>query len=614
VAVDVTLDLPGGNPGRFLQQEPDEALVELVRAGHVSGFEAIYDRHHRGLIAFCRHMLGSREEAEDALQQTFAAAYRALSGGGDRPLALKPWLYTIARNRCLSMLRARKTREAADTPADGSTVEGLADAVQRRAELRDLVDDLHRLPEDQKAALVLFELGDHSHAEIADVLSVEREKVKALVFQAREGLLRARTARDTPCAEIRQHLSSRTRALPRRGMIRRHLDACPACSAFDLEVRRQRAALAIVLPVVPSLELKGSVLGSVLGGGATLAGGGAVLAGAGASAGAGAGGGAGIGAGAAATAAAGAGGAAGAGAAGGIASAGAAGGFGALAAKAVVAKVVAVVAVAGAAGGTVESVVHDSHAPAAAISAPRPAHATVAPQLAGLPAVVPAPAPPPTTVTGVHTVVATTTTTPAVRPSTPASTGGTSPSSLKASAPTPASDPAPSSAPADPAPASEPAATPDPGSASPAPAMEPTPDSTAPGSDPSITATPDPSPGDPAPGADAANNPVITAECVPPLDPTTVAGAAVPSGAAPSGAVPPAATPPAATPPASGPAVAPAGDPAAAPPVDPCADVAPLADPATAPAVTPATAPAAAPVSVAASDASAADSAIPATS
>src|SRR4051794_32606763 len=230
-------------------------------------------------------MLRSREEAEDALQHTFAAAYRSLTSGGDRPAALKPWLYAIARNRCLTVIRARRTRDeaaGAEAPSDGAVVEGLTEAVQRRADLRDLVADLHRLPEDQRAAIVLFEMGDQSHAEIAEVLDVKSEKVKALVFQAREGLMRARTARDTPCAEIREHLSSRTRALPRRGVIRGHLDCCPACAAYDLEVRRQRAALALALPVVPSLELKASVLGPLLGGGATIAAGGAAAIGTGA--------------------------------------------------------------------------------------------------------------------------------------------------------------------------------------------------------------------------------------------------------------------------------------------------------------------------------------------
>src|SRR3954469_8432874 len=428
VAVDVSVPLPGADPGRFLRSKPDEALVELVRGGHEAAFEALYDRHHRGLLAFCRHMLGSREEGEDALQHTFAAAYRALTGAGQRPRALKPWLYAIARNRCISVRRARRPNEAApacDEEADAPVVlDGLADAVQRRDDLRDLVADIHRLPDDQRAALVLFELGDHSHAEIAAVLSIDRAKVKALVFQAREGLLRARTARDTPCAEIRRHLSSRTRVMPRRGVVRGHLDRCPACAAYDLEVRGQRSALALALPVLPSLELKDSVLGPLLGGGASVAGGGAVVAGSAAGGGGGAGaagaaGGAGAtgagAAGGAGAAAAGAGGAtasgagaagasgaaaagggapggsgaaaagasggfAGIGAAGGFAGVGAAGGLGALAAKAVVAKVVTIVAVAGGAAGVHHAARPTHHAHRHAAS--RSAAASVAPFVA----------------------------------------------------------------------------------------------------------------------------------------------------------------------------------------------------------------------------------------
>src|SRR4051794_16460127 len=59
----------------------DDALVARVRAGDERAFELVFDRYHRGLLAFCRHMLASDEEAEDALQHTFMAAYRALGAG-----------------------------------------------------------------------------------------------------------------------------------------------------------------------------------------------------------------------------------------------------------------------------------------------------------------------------------------------------------------------------------------------------------------------------------------------------------------------------------------------------------------------------------------------------
>jgi RNA polymerase sigma factor (sigma-70 family) len=316
----------------------DDRLVARVRAGDDDAFEAIYDRYYLGLLAFCRHMLGSRHEAEDALQHSFASAYRALRRD-DSAVELRPWLYTIARNRCLSALRARRDEVDIDglEPERGA-LDGLPAQIQLRADLRDLVEDLQRLPDDQRAALVLFELGDHSHDEIGTVLGVRREKVKALVFQARSALLRARRARDASCVEIREQIASMIGVLPKRGLVRAHVERCEACAAFEREVRRQRSALAAILPVVPSAGLKATVLGFALGGG----GGAAAITGATVGGGAAAGG----------SAVAGALGTAGvATVAGGVVGGPAkVAGLGALGAKGLVTKVLAVVAVAGGGG------------------------------------------------------------------------------------------------------------------------------------------------------------------------------------------------------------------------------------------------------------------------
>ena len=195
----------------------DEQLVALVGAGDDRAFEEIVDRYGTGLLSFCVHMLGSREWGEDALQLTLASAYQALSRGR-RPDALRPWLYTIARNRCLSELRSR--RELAGTDAivvERPELDGPPSLVARREQLRELVEDIQRLPDDQRAALVLFELGDYSHAEIASVLNVRCDKVKALIFQAREGLMRGRTARESPCSEVRERMASARGKIPARG-------------------------------------------------------------------------------------------------------------------------------------------------------------------------------------------------------------------------------------------------------------------------------------------------------------------------------------------------------------------------------------------------------------
>ena len=256
--------------------------MELVRAGDAAAFETIYDRYSRGLVSFCRHLLGSLEEAEDAVQHTFLAAHRSMLAD-DRELHLKAWLYAIARNKCISMLRVRRERLGLDDELElVPSTSGLSAEVEQREDLRALLGDLQRLPDDQRAALVLAELGAHNHDEIAEVLDVRREKVKALVFQAREALIAARTARETPCAEIREQLATARGGTLRRGNLRRHLEDCPGCRAFRMDVQRQRAAMAIVLPVVPSLALKEAVLGGTLaaaGAGAGIGGGGAAAGG-----------------------------------------------------------------------------------------------------------------------------------------------------------------------------------------------------------------------------------------------------------------------------------------------------------------------------------------------
>jgi hypothetical protein len=122
---------------------------------------------------------------------------------------------------------------------------------------------------------VLFELGDHGHEEIAEILGVRREKVKALVFQARESLASWRRARETPCVEIREQLATARGAALKRATLRRHVARCEGCSEFAAEVRRQRVAMAALLPVVPAVGLKAAVLGAVgagAGGGGSLAG------------------------------------------------------------------------------------------------------------------------------------------------------------------------------------------------------------------------------------------------------------------------------------------------------------------------------------------------------
>jgi RNA polymerase sigma factor (sigma-70 family) len=256
-----------------LSRAADPRLAALAAAGEESAFEAIFERHHRGLLSLCRHLLGSPEEAEDVLQHTFAAAYRQLVER-EPPDHLRAWLYTTARNRCLDVLRAR--REQPTDPAPVSTA-GLSEEVERRNDLRELVDDIGKLPEDQRAALVMSEIEELGHAEVAEVLGCPRDKVRALVYQARSSLSAWREARALPCREVRQELAVARGGALRRRHLRRHLNLCRECAAFRDDMDRQRRGLALVLPVLPAIGLKERVMEAAWGaagaGGSAAAGG-----------------------------------------------------------------------------------------------------------------------------------------------------------------------------------------------------------------------------------------------------------------------------------------------------------------------------------------------------
>ena len=114
---------------------------------------------------------------------------------------------------------------------------------------------------------MLAELADLSHSEIATVIGVPTNKVKALVHQARTRLIAEREARDTPCEQVREELATARGGALRRGPLRRHVRGCAPCRAYQSAVAEQRTALGLLLPVLPSVGLKETILGAISGGG-----------------------------------------------------------------------------------------------------------------------------------------------------------------------------------------------------------------------------------------------------------------------------------------------------------------------------------------------------------
>src|SRR4051812_21255347 len=92
--------------GTALRLLGDDRLARRAATGDQEAFVVLYRRHHQALYRYCRAILGNNEDAADALQNTMAAALHALPGDR-REIAIKPWLYRIAHNESVSLLRRR---------------------------------------------------------------------------------------------------------------------------------------------------------------------------------------------------------------------------------------------------------------------------------------------------------------------------------------------------------------------------------------------------------------------------------------------------------------------------------------------------------------------------
>ena len=202
-------------------------VLELASAGDELAFRKLTEPFRRELEFHCYRMLGSLQDAEDVLQETMLAAWRGL-GGFERRSSLRTWLYQIATNRCLNVLRDARRRPHSlppltfEIPAptrmfDPHSLEPypddrlgwLADSRQgpaARYESREAIElafigALQRLPGRQRAVLVLRDvLGFHA-AETAAILETSVDAVKSALKRARltiEGELGDRTRRVAP--------------------------------------------------------------------------------------------------------------------------------------------------------------------------------------------------------------------------------------------------------------------------------------------------------------------------------------------------------------------------------------------------------------------------------
>jgi RNA polymerase sigma factor (sigma-70 family) len=276
----------------LLRLQSDERLVAITRRGNHAAFEVLVSRYQARLLAFCRHLLGSREDAEDVIQEVMAAAFNSLLAD-DRPINVRPWLYRIARNRSLNHLRRAQT-VGVDSMDIHFSEHGTstADKVQQREQFRLLIGDIQSLPETQRTALILREMEALSYEQIAEAMETTVPGVKSLLVRARISLAEAAEARQLTCADVRLELGEVAEGLRKKpdALVRRHLKTCTRCSSFQGQLKSTSKALGILLPIGPLALLKRLIAGHIAGHSASSSSGAVGASGASGAAGTGAGG------------------------------------------------------------------------------------------------------------------------------------------------------------------------------------------------------------------------------------------------------------------------------------------------------------------------------------
>lgn len=252
----------------------DEALARRAAKEDSQAFAAIFRRYHQSLYRFCLAIVGNSEDAQDALQNTMVKVLRALPGE-ERQIELKPWLYRIAHNESIDLLRRRREMRQVD-PELAAPGSGLAEEAAVRERLRRLLADLEELPERQRGTLVMRELAGLDFAEIGAALGTSAAVARQTLYEARLSLRQMDEGREMSCATVTKALSDGDGRVTRRRDVRAHLRTCASCHRFRDGISDRERDLAALSPL-PAIAAAGLLQG-LLGGGGGGAGGGGLAA------------------------------------------------------------------------------------------------------------------------------------------------------------------------------------------------------------------------------------------------------------------------------------------------------------------------------------------------
>ena len=253
----------------------DEHLVTAAQSGSPEAFAALFRRYHAEIARYAARTLGDEARAEDAVQETFLSALRGLRTL-DRPAGFRPWLYRIAHNACVDMIRRRGRGEEVlfdagrIPPAEEIRLFRQAPsshaALAQKEEFGHLRQALCDLPEQQAQILVMRELEGLSYEDIAARMGISHSAVESLLFRARRALRAeyGEISTGERCRKMRALMAQAVEGVGRRRdrvVMARHIHGCASCRRdalvmglgpiMDLDRRGLRGGLSKVAALLP---------------------------------------------------------------------------------------------------------------------------------------------------------------------------------------------------------------------------------------------------------------------------------------------------------------------------------------------------------------------------
>jgi RNA polymerase sigma factor (sigma-70 family) len=256
-------------------EHTDETLVERVRRGDNGAFEELYRRHSGVAVAVARKILGSPQDAEDAVSEAFTNVLSSLRRQVGPREMFRPYLLTCVRNSCLQ--RIRRSKQACQREGSFADDQPLED--ERIVESAVVAAAFRSMPARWQSALWMAEVQQLDPVTIAERLDVSVASAGALVYRARQGFTEAYLAQHLShagrpaCAALAPKLAQYVRGtagLMASRRVKNHIDECPACTSAIAELADVNSSLRSLTPPLALLSAAGTTTAAISGGSATV--------------------------------------------------------------------------------------------------------------------------------------------------------------------------------------------------------------------------------------------------------------------------------------------------------------------------------------------------------